>query len=125
MSAVVKAVSRSLSLGTANPVQPSSSNRELEFRHRLFVTCLRHKKVERVLLYRTAADLSRGASPMLGWLGLSLALGGQDAEARTLLDCLHERATNARAAHQHRVDTSRPAGDRQRLRMARSRGRGP
>ena len=42
-----------------------------------------------------ATELSGGSSAMLGWLGLILAIGGKSAEARTLLDRLHERAANA------------------------------
>jgi TolB-like protein/Tfp pilus assembly protein PilF len=45
--------------------------------------------------YRKAVELSGGASSMLGWFGLSLALAGEAAEARTVLEHLRERATHS------------------------------
>jgi tetratricopeptide (TPR) repeat protein len=41
---------------------------------------------------RMAAEVSGDASPMIGWLGLALGLGGNAAEARYWLDCLYAKA---------------------------------
>jgi len=62
--------------------------------HALTGSCFRDQRIfdKAITAYRTAVELSGGASAMLGWLGLSLALGGEAAEARTLLERLHERA---------------------------------
>jgi TolB-like protein len=47
---------------------------------------------EAVAALRRAVELSGGAPGMLGWLGLTLALGGETAEARDMLRELHEMA---------------------------------
>ena len=65
--------------------------------HALIGSCFRDQGMfdEAIAAYRTAVELSSGSSAMLGWLGLSLALGGKAAEARTLLERLHEREAQA------------------------------
>jgi TolB-like protein/Tfp pilus assembly protein PilF len=65
--------------------------------HALFGSCFRDqgKLDQSIAAYRAAAELSSGASAMLGWLGLSLALGEETNEARTILARLHERAAQA------------------------------
>jgi TolB-like protein/tetratricopeptide (TPR) repeat protein len=50
---------------------------------------------ESIAAQRLAAELSGDSSAMLGWLGLALAVGGKEAEARTLLQRLHHTATTA------------------------------
>ena len=62
--------------------------------HALMASCYRDQRVfdKAIPAYRKAVQLSGGASSMLGWLGLSLALGGQVDEARAMLGRLHERA---------------------------------
>jgi TolB-like protein len=45
--------------------------------------------------YRKAVELSGGASSMLGWFGLALALAGEAAETRLVLERLRERATHS------------------------------
>jgi hypothetical protein len=44
---------------------------------------------------RRALELSHGAAMVVGWLGMSLALAGEVAEARALLERLREAATRA------------------------------
>ena len=65
--------------------------------HALMGSCFRDQGIfdKAIAAYRTAVELSGGASSMLGWLGLSLALGGNATEARTVLKRLHERAAQA------------------------------
>jgi TolB-like protein/Tfp pilus assembly protein PilF len=65
--------------------------------HALMGSCFRDQMIfdKAIAAYRTALELSGGSSSMLGWLGMSLALGGEAAEARTLLERLHERASKA------------------------------
>jgi TolB-like protein/Tfp pilus assembly protein PilF len=65
--------------------------------HALMGSCLRDQGSldEAIGAYRKAVELSGGASSMLGWLGMLLAMGGGAAEARTLLGRLHERAAHA------------------------------
>jgi TolB-like protein/Tfp pilus assembly protein PilF len=65
--------------------------------HALTASCFRDQRIfdKAIVSYRTAVELSGNASSMLGWFGLSLALGGEATEARSLLERLHERATNA------------------------------
>ena len=46
-----------------------------------------------IAAYRCALELSGGAHQMLGWLGLTLAQSGNTAEARTLLQQLHAKAS--------------------------------
>ena len=48
-----------------------------------------------IAAHRRAVELSDGSAMNLGWLGLSLALAGKTDEARTLLNRLHEMATQA------------------------------
>lgn len=47
---------------------------------------------EAIAAHRRANELSGGSALTLGWLGLSLGLGGHAAELRTLLARLHEMA---------------------------------
>jgi TolB-like protein/Flp pilus assembly protein TadD len=59
------------------------------------VCCREHgMRDEAIAAQRLATELSGDSSAMLGWLGMILAIGGQRAEARTLLERLHERAAN-------------------------------
>jgi TolB-like protein/Tfp pilus assembly protein PilF len=62
--------------------------------HALMGSCFRDQGMleKSIAAYRTAVELSGGASAMLGWLGLSLALGREANEARAILGRLHERA---------------------------------
>jgi TolB-like protein/Tfp pilus assembly protein PilF len=57
--------------------------------------CYRERRLpeESIAAQRLAAELSGGSPAMLGWLGLALAVGGKAAEARTILERLHELAT--------------------------------
>jgi TolB-like protein/Tfp pilus assembly protein PilF len=50
---------------------------------------------EAIAAHRRAVELSGGTAAMLGWLGLSLGLGGKKAEARGLLNRLHEMTKQA------------------------------
>ena len=65
--------------------------------HALMGACLRDRGLfnEAIAAYRTALELSGGASSMMGWLGLSLALAGHADEARTMLERLLERAATS------------------------------
>lgn len=65
--------------------------------HALMASCYRDQGVfdKAILAYRTAVELSRDASSMLGWFGLSLALAGEAAEARAVLERLRERAAQS------------------------------
>ncbi|HET7696614.1 MAG TPA: winged helix-turn-helix domain-containing protein [Vicinamibacterales bacterium] len=65
--------------------------------HALLGGCLRDQGLfdEAIAAYRTALELSGGASSMMGWLGLCLALAGHTSEARTMLDQLAERAAQS------------------------------
>jgi tetratricopeptide (TPR) repeat protein len=65
--------------------------------HALMGSCLRDQGLfdEAIAAYRTALELSGGASSMMGWLGLSLAVAGHTDEARTMLDRLLERAVKS------------------------------
>jgi tetratricopeptide (TPR) repeat protein len=65
--------------------------------HALTASCFRDQLVfdKAIASYRTAVELSGNASSMVGWLGLTLALAGQAAEARAALECIHERASHA------------------------------
>ncbi len=47
---------------------------------------------EAIAAFRRAVELSGGAPPTLGWLGLALAQSGKEAEARAILDRLHQIA---------------------------------
>ena len=47
---------------------------------------------EAVAAQRAALETSGGASNMMGWLGLTLGLGGKASEARSLLERLQARA---------------------------------
>ncbi|HKZ53610.1 MAG TPA: tetratricopeptide repeat protein, partial [Candidatus Acidoferrales bacterium] len=47
---------------------------------------------EAIAAYRKAVELSAGSAAMLGWLGMTLGLSGNKAEARSLLKRLHEMA---------------------------------
>jgi Flp pilus assembly protein TadD len=62
--------------------------------HALMVGCRRDQRIfdEAIPAHRKAVELSRGASSMLGWFGLSRALAGEVAEAHTVLERLRERA---------------------------------
>lgn len=59
--------------------------------------CYRERRMldEAIAAQARATELSGGSAAMLGWLGLSLAVGGKAAEARTLLERLHEMAATA------------------------------
>lgn len=50
---------------------------------------------EAIAAYRTALELSGGASSMVGWLGLCLGVAGHHDEARTMLAHLHDRASTS------------------------------
>jgi tetratricopeptide (TPR) repeat protein len=65
--------------------------------HALMGSCLRDQGLfdEAIAAYRTALELSGGASSMMGWLGLCLAVAGHTDEARTMLDQLLERAAKS------------------------------
>jgi tetratricopeptide (TPR) repeat protein len=65
--------------------------------HALMGSCLRDQGLfdEAIAAYRTALELSGGASSMMGWLGLCLAVAGNTDEARTMLERLHERAAKS------------------------------
>jgi TolB-like protein/Flp pilus assembly protein TadD len=65
--------------------------------HALIASCYRDRKIfdQAIPAYRKALELSGSASSMLGWLGLSLALAGEEAEARALLARLQQRATQS------------------------------
>ena len=65
--------------------------------HAMMGSCFRDQRIfdKAIAAYRTALELSGGSSSMLGWLGMSLALGGEAAEARTFLARLDERAARA------------------------------
>jgi TolB-like protein/tetratricopeptide (TPR) repeat protein len=52
------------------------------------------KLVEAIAAQRMAVDVSGGAALTLGWLGLSLGLAGEVAEARALLERLHSMAAH-------------------------------
>jgi hypothetical protein len=45
-----------------------------------------------IAAHRMALEVSGGLSPLMGWLGLTLGLSGNAAEARTLLDRLNAKA---------------------------------
>jgi TolB-like protein/tetratricopeptide (TPR) repeat protein len=64
--------------------------------HLVTSVCYREqlKPEEAIAAQRLATELSGDSAAMLGWLGLILAIGGQSAEARTLLGRLHARAAN-------------------------------
>jgi TolB-like protein/Tfp pilus assembly protein PilF len=64
--------------------------------HALTGSCFRDQGMfeKAIAAHRTAVELSGGASAMVGWLGLSLALGRQPDEARIMLERLHERAAH-------------------------------
>jgi serine/threonine-protein kinase len=59
------------------------------------VSLLRERMDEAIFEFRRAAELSGNIPLMLGWLGMTLGLGGQDAEARALLDRLAEVSKTA------------------------------
>ena len=61
--------------------------------HALTASCFRDQRMfdKAIGCYRTAVELSGNASSMLGWLGMSLALGGEAGEARAVLERLHGR----------------------------------
>ncbi|MGB2716479.1 MAG: winged helix-turn-helix domain-containing protein [Vicinamibacterales bacterium] len=63
----------------------------------LIASCYRDQRVfdKAIPAYREAVELSGGASSMLGWFGLSLALAGEAAEARIVMERLRERATHS------------------------------
>jgi TolB-like protein/Flp pilus assembly protein TadD len=63
--------------------------------HLLMGACYRdrHRFDDAIAACRKASELSGGSAAMLGWLGLSLALGGEIAEARSLLGRLHDMAS--------------------------------
>ena len=65
--------------------------------HALMASCDRDQAIfdKAIPAYRKAVELSGGASSMLGWLGLSLALAGEAAEARIVRERLRERATHS------------------------------
>jgi tetratricopeptide (TPR) repeat protein len=65
--------------------------------HALIASCYRDQRLfdRAIPAYRKALELSGNASSMLGWLGLSLALAGDAAEAHALLECLRQRATQS------------------------------
>jgi len=48
---------------------------------------------EAILAHRRAMEMSGGMAPLIGWLGLTLGLSGNAAEARSLLERLHTKAT--------------------------------
>jgi len=45
-----------------------------------------------IAAYRTGMEASAGSPAMIGWLGLALGVSGNQAEARSLLERLHNRA---------------------------------
>ncbi len=57
----------------------------------------REKRIfkEAVAAHRRAAELSGGSPVMVGWLGLTIALSGEHAEARALLEHLHASRSKA------------------------------
>jgi tetratricopeptide (TPR) repeat protein len=57
--------------------------------------CMEHKFDEAIPVFRRTVELYGGAPMVLGWLGLSLAQGGNISEARVLLDRLHAVAAQA------------------------------
>ncbi len=65
--------------------------------HFAIAVCYRYQKKfeEAFAAQRRAIELSGGSAAMLAWLGLSLASGGQKAEARAFLKRLHGMATQA------------------------------
>jgi tetratricopeptide (TPR) repeat protein len=65
--------------------------------HALIASCYRDQRIfdQAIPAYRKALELSGNASSMVGWLGLSLALAGEEAEARALLARLQQRATQS------------------------------
>ncbi len=65
--------------------------------HLMIGSCYRDLRMfdEAITANRQAVELSGNAAAMLGWLGLSLAIAGKQDEARALLNCLHEMATQA------------------------------
>jgi TolB-like protein/Tfp pilus assembly protein PilF len=64
--------------------------------HLVTSVCYREQRMpeEAIAAQRLATELSGDSAAMLGWLGLILAIGGKRAEARALLERLHERAAN-------------------------------
>ena len=64
--------------------------------HLVTAVCYRERRMldEAIAAQRLATHLSGDSTAMLGWVGLILAISGRSAEARTLLDRLHERAAN-------------------------------
>jgi TolB-like protein/Tfp pilus assembly protein PilF len=65
--------------------------------HLVTSVCYRERRMpdEAVAAQRLATELSGNSAAMLGWLGMILAVSGRSAEARSLLDRLHERAASA------------------------------
>jgi TolB-like protein/tetratricopeptide (TPR) repeat protein len=59
--------------------------------------CYRDQQMfaDAIAALRRALELSHGAAMVVGWLGMSLALAGEVAEARALLERLREAATHA------------------------------
>ncbi len=55
----------------------------------------KHMFDEAIAAHRRASEVSGGSPLMLGWLGLTLALGGKADEARVLLEHLHAITTKA------------------------------
>ena len=78
--------------------------------HALMGSCFRDQRIfdKAIAAYRTAVELFSGSSSMLEWLGMSLALGGEAAEACTLLARSSSHAlTNERREHMCRPRASR------------------
>jgi tetratricopeptide (TPR) repeat protein len=65
--------------------------------HLVMGTCYREQRLfdEAIAANRRATELSGGSAGMLGWLGLSLGLGGKVAEAQSVLERLHNMAAKA------------------------------
>jgi TolB-like protein/tetratricopeptide (TPR) repeat protein len=64
--------------------------------HYILAVCYREQGLfqESIASCRRAVELSGNTPAMLGWLGLTLACGGDKTEARTLLERLHKMASN-------------------------------
>jgi len=62
--------------------------------HFIIGTAYRGKRMfeEAIAAHRKAVEISGGVSALIGWLGLALGLSGNAAEARSLLEVLHNRA---------------------------------
>jgi TolB-like protein/Tfp pilus assembly protein PilF len=62
--------------------------------HFIMGTAYRGKRMfeEAVTAHRKAVEISGGVAALIGWLGLTLGLSGNAAEARSLLGALHARA---------------------------------